>query len=624
MQNHFNKLNTPLLSLPVYSSLRSQAHRFLDAGYAEIETCDLNTFFYGVMDAEQRKTALTLELFDEFEELGAFLTHYFILAARNEGITLQLKPRGDDWQYIDWKNDTLLNGNIVTSQDCHADRDTGLSLQSLDGVKPPQRRFSAVAPQQNGILIQGGLSSTTRQSSSFTLTHSPHPNEFVSSVQPSARMCHTLTGISDGRAILVGGREAPGTALDDTWLWHDQWKKLAKIPGGGLYRHTAAHVRADVVLVFGGRRNGGTVSSAWYLFSVEHGWKELKCGDPCPRLWGASLGWESDCGVLTGGLDEFGNCSGDVYSVRLYWETLTISLKRWSISPDIRSVTRRYGAKIVNWAADDYLLIGGMGSHRSIPLSEQFILLSSKNSSRIMTVQTSADKEPWLVGHDVALQNGSVIIFGGGGVCFSFGSFWNDNVFQLYRQKMVQLENWKLFEVSSQGSIKKSLTNVKCESQPIRRVRIEDPSQWTQILQASEVCVIEGLNFGPCITKWTPGYLKTAVGEDKEIVIHSIDAGAMNFLSKNFRYKPLRFGEFIDMVFGDSKMKVYLRALSGDSKNKPARLEDDFPGLAADYKIPETLCGDSGIPTERIFSTILRIGGPGTSMWLHYDVFPST
>src|SRR5271170_3074630 len=93
----------------------------------------------------------------------------------------------------------------------------------------------------------------------------------------------------------------------------------------------------------------------------------------------------------------------------------------------------------------------------------------------------------------------------------------------------------------------------------------------------------------------------------------------MNFLQKNFKYTTQSFSAFIDTVFSDDDEKVYLRAVSDDPKNKPARLEDDFPSLAKDFEIPAILCGEGGIE-DKVFSTVLRIGGVGTSMWLHYDV----
>jgi tRNA wybutosine-synthesizing protein 4 len=94
----------------------------------------------------------------------------------------------------------------------------------------------------------------------------------------------------------------------------------------------------------------------------------------------------------------------------------------------------------------------------------------------------------------------------------------------------------------------------------------------------------------------------------------------MNFLSKNFKYTSRSFGDFIDSVFSPAAEKVYLRAVSANAKNKPTKLEDDFPGLAKDFQIPTILRGHGGIDEENIFSTVLRVGAVGTSMWLHYDV----
>lgn len=94
----------------------------------------------------------------------------------------------------------------------------------------------------------------------------------------------------------------------------------------------------------------------------------------------------------------------------------------------------------------------------------------------------------------------------------------------------------------------------------------------------------------------------------------------MNFLQKNFKYITRSFSDFIDTIFSDNDEKMYLRAISDDAKNKPAKLEDDFPSLSPDFKIPAFLRGEGGIH-DKIFSTVLRIGGIGTSMWLHYDVF---
>jgi tRNA wybutosine-synthesizing protein 4 len=629
MQNHFKKLNTPLLSLLRYPSLRAQAKRFLAAGYNEVETCDLNTFYYGVMQADERNAALQLELFDEYEELGAFLCHYFVLLARNMPSRTALSPLSGGWEYISWGSDTFLNGIAAPSNRCHISPspESSSKLVSLTSLPRLQRRFAATSSSRLGFLFQGGLSPTTRLSTSTKLLRGSSTDKIRGCASPPSRMCHTMTSLGDGRVLLVGGREAPQAGLSDSWIYDTEWRKIENIPGGGIYRHCAATVNSDAVVVFGGRRDGGKVSSSWYLYKTEQGWREISCVGDVPPLWGASLSWANDCGVLLGGVDAEGDCLGDVYAWTLDQKTLTVTLKKWSLSEHERSLTRRYGAKLIPWTDGEFLLVGGAGSHRCLPWSDQFVILSPvKEPVRLMDLEKPPEGEPWLIGHDVAVQEktGEIVVLGGGGVSFSFGSFWNEKIMTLRGMGLVGTDmlDWKLFDIPpSRVVIPKLLSSSTAkESRPIRRVKLTSPAHWTNILNSSEVTILEGLNFGSCTTKWTSAYLKSRVPAEKQVIIHSTESNAMNFLSKNFKYTPCLFAKVIDAVFADNNEKVYLRAVSDDAKNKPAKLEDDFPGLADDFMIPEILRGDNGIPSHRIFSTVLRIGSVGTNMWLHHDV----
>ncbi len=88
----------------------------------------------------------------------------------------------------------------------------------------------------------------------------------------------------------------------------------------------------------------------------------------------------------------------------------------------------------------------------------------------------------------------------------------------------------------------------------------------------------------------------------------------MDFVSKNFQYVTMPFGEFIEAV--DNGKKLYLRSLSAEKPSEmPANLKQDFPTIADDFQLPPEL----GIVTEKAHSSPLRISGPVT-MWLHYDV----
>jgi len=634
---HFNKLNTSLLSLPQYPSLRSQARRFLEAGYAEIETCDLNTFFYGgVMTPQDRIEALNLELFDEYEELAAFLGHYFVLVARNNSSKQWLRPQSHDWQYIHWKRDMLLNGNMAASSQCHHESQSTsekLLLTTLD-LKPVRRRFPAVAEWENGFIIQGGLSNTTRLSTSLHLR--PANDSSVFGVhpknRPGARMCHTMTKVNDG-VLLIGGRDAPNSGTVDCQYFRmrdgqGSWDLETRVPLGegkqALYRHAVTAIGIDQVVLFGGRRVGGITSAEWLRYDCSSKrWDVLDCNDPCPALWGASISWKNGLGVLVGGMTLEGECCGDVFTWRL--EGKTVKLKSWSLDIHSRPLTHRYGAKIVPYGDSDFLLIGGAGSYHLLTWREQFLLLSPATESvHTVDIRNGAGVEPWLVGHDVAIHEarGDIMIVGGGGVSFSFGSFWNEKILHLSSpSSTASLRSWQLLEETSVDSLSANpTTNDEMSPKDIRRLRIDTLHQWrAQVIQNSEVCVLEGLHFGDCIQKWTPEYLKSSVG-DKPVIIHSTTASAMNFLQKNFKYITRSFSDFIDTIFSDNDEKMYLRAISDDAKNKPAKLEDDFPSLSPDFKIPAFLRGEGGIH-DKIFSTVLRIGGIGTSMWLHYDVF---
>ena len=61
---------------------------------------------------------------------------------------------------------------------------------------------------------------------------------------------------------------------------------------------------------------------------------------------------------------------------------------------------------------------------------------------------------------------------------------------------------------------------------------------------------------------------------------------------------------------------VYLRATSSSQPGKlPTDLERDFPEIAVDFRIPESM----HVVRDHMHSSVLRISGD-IKMWLHYDV----
>jgi len=145
-------------------------------------------------------------------------------------------------------------------------------------------------------------------------------------------------------------------------------------------------------------------------------------------------------------------------------------------------------------------------------------------------------------------------------------------------------------------------------------VYLNAKNEFMKYLDAATPIIISGLSVGTCTHYWTNEYLKEAIGVERSVVVHSSKDDLMDFQNKNFSYVKQDFGSFIDAA--ERGEKVYLRSLSRDAPNeKPANLADDFPEIAADFKLPDELA----YVVSNAHSTPLRISGPVT-MWLHYDV----
>ncbi|XP_035161129.1 tRNA wybutosine-synthesizing protein 5 isoform X2 [Callithrix jacchus] len=118
--------------------------------------------------------------------------------------------------------------------------------------------------------------------------------------------------------------------------------------------------------------------------------------------------------------------------------------------------------------------------------------------------------------------------------------------------------------------------------------------------------VLEGIDLGPCTSKWTVDYL-SQVGGNKEVKIHVAAVAQMDFISKNFVYRTLPFDQLVQRA-AEKKHKEFF--ISEDV----ADIRKQFPLLEGDIKFPEFF------KEEQFFSSVFRISSPGLQLWTHYDV----
>ena len=289
----------------------------------------------------------------------------------------------------------------------------------------------------------------------------------------------------------IPGRTS-STFLEDKWTEQVGCRNRVPLGSGkpAIYRHSVAAIGKDQVVLFGGRRVGGITIGEWLRYDrSSNGWDTLDCHDAGPALWGASICWRNGVGVLVGGMTLEGECTGDVYTWRR--EGTTVKLKNWNLNSHSRTLDSRYGAKIIPYGEGDFLLVGGAGSHHVLTWTEQFLLLAPATESiHRVEIPIVAGVEPWLVGHDVAVHEttGEIVIVGGGGVCFSFGSFWNEKILHLsnppsttsIKSLTLRRRPWIRIQTNLYG---KDRTPPK----QIRRVRINTLHEWhEQVIESQK------------------------------------------------------------------------------------------------------------------------------------------
>jgi tRNA wybutosine-synthesizing protein 4 len=228
----------------------------------------------------------------------------------------------------------------------------------------------------------------------------------------------------------------------------------------------------------------------------------------------------------------------------------------------------------------------------------------------------------------VAASQDGVIIVGGGAVCFSMGSFWNKGYFTVTNAGMQGEKLWRKALPQVNGAAQaKPPDDVSRKEQPAKagrpskvrtaevpRIHLQSAENFAQLVASSKPVIIENVDMGPCTDLWTLDYLKEKISPHREVVVHECSSNRMTFKDKNFQYVKRSAGEFLDGIAQGSK--AYLRSVSSSQPNKlPTKLEDDFPTIAADFRIPELF----DTVKANLHSSPLRISGP-VSLWLHYDV----
>ena len=548
MLKHFDKLRTPLKSVHSYPSLTDQRQRFISCGWSHVLTRSLWDLWSDecFLPAHQRLELNKVEAFDEWEEFALFASHYFLLIAlkglQDSFLSCFCDKAKQQFEVCLSHSERNLNFSPVVS-----------SMSHVHHVQVPKsRKYGAIFEVQPGVISHyGGHGPQSRLQSAevFALEDIvPDANAFLP-LAAEARMCHTVTNLDAYCCLVVGGRTSPDRALADCWYRSKgAWIRVDDLPNP-LYRHSACAVTKGSdfpgVLVYGGRSSNGAVMNDWLLWQNHAGWIKLKCiGDTIQPRFGATIAPSSlTCGILLGGMSMDGNVLLELWRWSLsadgldYYITVKNLSHHLDAFPSLRYAIPRFGSSAI-WSSVGLLIIGGISSTYMLPDKYDIVLmrcnldmpLKSDCSLESFHLQPCVEEHrSLLTGHSVIACGESVVIVGGGAVCFSFGTYWNTSIWSIDIGSPTRKKNWRLVDQKASKGTTDSISNVPVpsledaldnHSKPlsiISRLQVQDSSSFDRIIRDSEPVIIEGLDLGLCIDKWTSEYLKEAVGYERSV-----------------------------------------------------------------------------------------------------------
>lgn len=545
MIQHFINLHTPLQSIKKYPTLADQQRRFRDAGWSSATARSLWDLWNdsSFLSSTQRIALNIVEPFDEWEEFALFASHYFLLIA-----TQTSTPKRS------FDQDVGPSSQLIRLPVCPPLTIPPMLKPRFEKVSKPsgQRRFGALLRISDHMIgHHGGLGRQSRLNST-DLYISDAANHAEANLPPPAvdpRMCHTITVLDGERSLLVGGRKSPDCALSDCWLYEDAtWERAADIPTP-LYRHCATTVSLDAtcqaVLIYGGKSNVGKIMNDWYLWHNLGGWTKMKVtgAQIQPRFGAVMASIDTMHGLLLGGMAEDGIILSEVWKWSIHnFETgphIKLASHDGLTGPfaDHLSIICRFGA-CLTWSSIGLFLVGGISNHL---LPQRLSIIRLCQSTSLSNYETTVfnphsvhltvkGHPPLLVGHSVFVSGDSIVIAGGGAVCFSFGTYWNQCIWEFQTEGDDQTSTWTLH--SKQG-VKSganpaeghahgvpSIASYARENYAVKetaRVRVEIAEDFEQITRSATPVIIEGLDLGTCVTRWTLDYLETKIGSNRSV-----------------------------------------------------------------------------------------------------------
>ncbi|XP_056408460.1 tRNA wybutosine-synthesizing protein 4, partial [Hyla sarda] len=396
-------------------------------GWQRCRVLDMNEFSAICVSEPEKVRVENLEPFDEFEELHLKCSHYFILVASQGNLADSpvLRPACVTEDFTVLPPPTS-RGAIFAH----------LLSPSVPGLCRFGHRSCLVSSQS--IMTTGGFGEGNgkhqRLRDIHLLLHGQDSwDREVKTGQWDGRLLHSLTPLTSGAFLVLGGRFSPCRPAEDALiLTYDHVTDALTVTQRPLHpelrrwRHTATEVSQSGLLyifVFGGRSlESPALQEAAFLHTEDMSTAQVTVVGVAPSGCHShsSCGWAGGA-VVSGGLLASGAPTGSITVLRPEHSHFS-----WERLDTIPPLTPRYSHSS-HVIGHRLILVGGIWIHaRGVPGLTVVDLISG----HVCEYQINSTPVEWplmLHGHSsVLLPDGQcVLVLGGGGTCFSFGTHLN-------------------------------------------------------------------------------------------------------------------------------------------------------------------------------------------------------
>ncbi|KFR09785.1 Leucine carboxyl methyltransferase 2, partial [Opisthocomus hoazin] len=448
MQHHFSQLNSALHSLTQYPDCEAQQRRFFGKGWTECSVMDMNEFFSCCTPEDEQQRVQALEPFDEYEEWHLKCSHYFVLTA-SKGMEPSWTPLLPNMT-VPHRDGPVRMAGSITAAVCTMHSD-------ISGLRRYGHHSVLIKP--NVILTTGGFGEEDGQHCRMRSFHVliKHAGYWkagcVKKENPDKRderLHHTVSCLSSSLALVVGGRTSPSSAgLGMLWLKFpemcnaldpdDITVELVRLHSPSMQTGIFAFVTYQILtslfawlsfsvgekylFLYGGRSAMEPVLGDWYFLHAE----ELSCTvipveGPAPesRHSHSACSWKGGV-LIAGGLGAVEQPLGSVFFLRelehgFQWQTVDTHPP---LIPRYSHTAHVHDGKL--------LLVGGVWFHSS---SVPGITVIDLRTGLCLDYMIDVEHLEWpLMLHNhssVFLPNEKeLLLIGGGGNCFSFGTHLN-------------------------------------------------------------------------------------------------------------------------------------------------------------------------------------------------------